>query len=355
MKDNPAEVTFPPACTAVASSCTVGSAPAPLAPGCAAHDLYSPDLPTSELLAEISGLIAVQRRSERLICRYLADRVEARADRQLGCYSSVQQAAFFLFGLGPKATRERVRIGRALRRLSAIEQAFINGELAYSRVREMTRVATTESEFEWLGLARQVDMRALERAVAQASAARLRETRDGRNLHRTDSHTLAEGETAEPETAEPETAEGATPHKVRFTIELSADNFELLRQALQAAKKASASILSDADALAVIANVARVQLTEHSQQGRRRECGSASGRTACEPTALVNLEALQASRVLAMVQRGRWRVDDLCEASGLPVATINVALLALELSGKVRRRDGRYEPVKQIESAVYAA
>jgi hypothetical protein len=77
------------------------------------------------------------------------------------------------FGLGVRETRERVRVGRALRTLPRIEQAFIHGELSYSRAREFTRVATAQTESDWLALAQTLDMRAFERRVAGARAAQV--------------------------------------------------------------------------------------------------------------------------------------------------------------------------------------
>ena len=130
---------------------------------------YRPGLPTSQLIAEVRGLLATERRAERLVCRYLADladRIQARQDAELGAYADELHAARCFFGLGARDTRERVRIGRALRQLPQIERAFIDGELSYSRVREVTRVATVHTEPDWLELARRLDMRSLERRVA---------------------------------------------------------------------------------------------------------------------------------------------------------------------------------------------
>jgi hypothetical protein len=71
-------------------------------------------------------------------------------------------------GLGVRKTRERIRIGRALRELPAIEEAFVGGEISFSRAREVTRVATPDDEQHWLDAARSLPMRTLERRVVQA-------------------------------------------------------------------------------------------------------------------------------------------------------------------------------------------
>jgi hypothetical protein len=49
-------------------------------------------------------------------------------------------------GLAPGAAREHVRVARALGTLPRLAQALARGELSYSKVRELTRVATPETE-----------------------------------------------------------------------------------------------------------------------------------------------------------------------------------------------------------------
>ena len=85
------------------------------------------------------------------------------------CFSMNFDAAKTILGLGARETRERIRIGRALRQLPGVEHAFIAGDVSYSRVREVTRVAQPDTESDWLELAQSLDMRALERRVASAT------------------------------------------------------------------------------------------------------------------------------------------------------------------------------------------
>src|SRR5262247_4357767 len=49
-------------------------------------------------------------------------------------------------GLDPGAARERVRVARALGELPRLAAALARGELSYSKVRAITRVATPETE-----------------------------------------------------------------------------------------------------------------------------------------------------------------------------------------------------------------
>jgi len=72
------------------------------------------------------------------------------------------------FHLAPRKTRELLRIARALEDLPQIDAAFAEGEVLWSAVREISRVATKETEKEWLDLARESSMRKIEQAVSRA-------------------------------------------------------------------------------------------------------------------------------------------------------------------------------------------
>jgi len=57
-------------------------------------------------------------------------------------------------GIGMNAAREKVRVARSLAELPNISAAFELGEVSYSKVRAMTRVATADNEDYLLGIAR---------------------------------------------------------------------------------------------------------------------------------------------------------------------------------------------------------
>ena len=57
-------------------------------------------------------------------------------------------------GLAPGAAREHVRVARALGTLPRLAQALAHGEVSYSKVRELTRVATPETEERLLAVGR---------------------------------------------------------------------------------------------------------------------------------------------------------------------------------------------------------
>ena len=56
-------------------------------------------------------------------------------------------------GMTPAVAREKVRVAKALARLPAIDSALEKGQVSYSKVRAMTRVATPENEQTLLELA----------------------------------------------------------------------------------------------------------------------------------------------------------------------------------------------------------
>ncbi len=70
-------------------------------------------------------------------------------------------------GIGLTAGREHVRVGRVLRGLPLVQQAFASGELSYSKVRALTRVASEKTEAELVELARHATGAQLERLCRQ--------------------------------------------------------------------------------------------------------------------------------------------------------------------------------------------
>ena len=84
-----------------------------------------------------------------------------------GCRSTCEWVAWRC-ALTPRAAREHVRVARALVELPAIGKAFGAGELSYSKVRALTRVADADGEAELIELARHATAAQLERMVRAA-------------------------------------------------------------------------------------------------------------------------------------------------------------------------------------------
>ncbi len=66
-------------------------------------------------------------------------------------------------GMGPEASRERMRVAKALGPLRKIDEAFGAARISYSKVRALTRVATLENEELLLEIARGATAAQLER------------------------------------------------------------------------------------------------------------------------------------------------------------------------------------------------
>ncbi|HVF19933.1 MAG TPA: HNH endonuclease signature motif containing protein [Mycobacteriales bacterium] len=81
-----------------------------------------------------------------------------------GCVSLAQWMSLHL-GLAPNPARERARVARALVGLPLTIAAMGRGELSYSQVRAISRVAVPADEADWIGIARCATGAQLERLV----------------------------------------------------------------------------------------------------------------------------------------------------------------------------------------------
>ncbi len=116
-----------------------------------------------------------------------------RRARALGVHRELGFASFFeyverVLGYAPGPARERLRVADALAALPKLRAAMTAGEVAYSAARELTRVATVDTEAAWLTAAAKHTVREIEDMVSgrrrgdspddpPAPAARLHELR----------------------------------------------------------------------------------------------------------------------------------------------------------------------------------
>jgi hypothetical protein len=84
-------------------------------------------------------------------------------------------------GIAPGAAREKVRVARALKELPALSAALARGLVSYSVARAITRVATPETEAEWVETARHATAAQLERLVGGWQVVRRSPEREGEN------------------------------------------------------------------------------------------------------------------------------------------------------------------------------
>jgi Domain of unknown function (DUF222) len=122
------------------------------------------EVPLERLEDEIASLAAHLAAET---CRFL--RLVADYDRREGYFTwgcrSCAEWLSYRCGVGLTAAREQVRVARALGELPLVAERFGRGELSYSKVRALTRVATAGCEAELVGLAAEMTAAQLERMV----------------------------------------------------------------------------------------------------------------------------------------------------------------------------------------------
>jgi len=183
----------------------------------------------------------------------LAGRVNVATHRLLTCVrlfdvsegwhrQGAQSCAHWLtwrIGIDPGAAREKVRVARALGMLPAIDRVFGEGRLSYAQVRAVTRIATPDNE-----------QRVLEIALAATGAQLERICRGFRRATEADREHAAERQVR---------ARTLGDGLVKLEVVLSADEAELVMQALTAGRRAlsGAAMASEGGSLAVRARVGR--------------------------------------------------------------------------------------------------
>jgi len=85
--------------------------------------------------------------------------------RQLGKASLLEYLEEVL-GYGPKAAKERVRVALALDETPQLAHELANGKQSYSAIKELTRVATAQTQAEWCEAARGKNVRQIEEMIA---------------------------------------------------------------------------------------------------------------------------------------------------------------------------------------------
>lgn len=94
--------------------------------------------------------------------------LRANVHRHLG-FGSFAEYVDRLFGYGRRAVDDKLRMAMALEELPRLSQALRQGEVNASAARELSRVATRETEREWLEAARGRTVHQIERMVSGRS------------------------------------------------------------------------------------------------------------------------------------------------------------------------------------------
>jgi hypothetical protein len=97
--------------------------------------------------------------------RWLLAAWRQRVHARLG-YGSFSEYVGRLFGYGARLVQEELRVAEALEGLPAMARALQSGQICWSAVRELTRVATTETQLDWLVASQGRTVREVEKMVA---------------------------------------------------------------------------------------------------------------------------------------------------------------------------------------------
>ena len=114
-------------------------------------------------------LLSVARRRAALDSEELGlirEAIRVQLWRKFGMTSLREYLEHFM-GHGPQVAAERIRVTEALEALPAIEDALATGELSYSAVRELTRIATPKTEDARLEACEGKNLRQIEELVAE--------------------------------------------------------------------------------------------------------------------------------------------------------------------------------------------
>lgn len=117
------------------------------------------------LTAQLSHALATWSTSQQIVVGLSADFADSGEWAAVGVASAAHWIAE-VADIEVSTAREWIRIGRLLRSLTIIADAFLADELSYSKVRTLTRIATPANQHELLGIARSVPAGHLSRALA---------------------------------------------------------------------------------------------------------------------------------------------------------------------------------------------
>jgi hypothetical protein len=199
---------------------------------------------------------------ERDVCRWLLAAQRLAVHVRAG-YASLREYAERVLGLNARQTEERLRVGRALADLPVLNAALASGELPWSAVREITRVATADTEGAWLAWAKTRRVHQIEKAVAARKPGDAPGDRAVRSLV-----------------------------KHRLVFEVRAETMALFRD-LQAAVRADLG--GDVDHDAILYEIARRALGGPTDEGRASYQVLV---TRCEECGLASIDAGGASHII---------------------------------------------------------
>jgi hypothetical protein len=121
-------------------------------------------LPPSEVDRRLVAAARVHRRIESVLCFYLEEVENRQLYLQYGFASTVDYARERL-GFEERKTRSLVHMAERFEELPQLEKAFRRGDIPWTKAREVVKVATPDTEAEWLARCESMSNRQLEQEV----------------------------------------------------------------------------------------------------------------------------------------------------------------------------------------------
>ena len=129
------------------------------------------NLKAAEVDRRIRQAAEAVKMDETVLAFYLKEMKERKLYNEFGCSSTVHYAET-VCGLSDRKTRYLLFIGEKLERFRKIRESFVEGRIGWTKVRELLKIVTPDTEKELLELAVKVTNRKLEALVASKKEAR---------------------------------------------------------------------------------------------------------------------------------------------------------------------------------------
>ena len=134
-------------------------------------DTYSPLSDAEQLGEQITELCSYIYAAESRLLALIHEFDDKQYYEKLG-FCSCAHWLNFKCGIGMNAAREKVRVANALAKLPKMDERFSNGELSYSKVRAMTRIADETNEDYLLMIAKHGTAHHVEKLVSKYRTAK---------------------------------------------------------------------------------------------------------------------------------------------------------------------------------------
>jgi HAMP domain-containing protein len=215
-----------------------------------------------------------------------------------------------LFGYGARLVQEKLRVAEALERLPEFARALKQGQIRWSALRELTRVATPETEPEWLAAAAGRTVRELEKVVSGLAPG------------------SRPGDPSNPEDVR---------HVLRF--EVSGEVLACVREALTKLRRDAGDALDDEAALLLMARTVlegprdegrasyqiALMVCEHCQRGRQDGAGESTP-VASEVVEMASCDAQHLGKSAGLAARAHVGANTVRAAQDVPPAVRRLVL-----------------------------